>query len=87
MEWQGSGMPVLMVVNSTTIHSQLESKGFSSTPGKFWLLLPSFILGFKSEPYKSWVTFSEQTVIYNGLMLLSFLLTSITNCLSMWMVY
>lgn len=59
MEWQGPISPVLMVVNNTAIHRKLESKGFSSTPGKFWLPFPLFILGFKIEHYKSWVSLSE----------------------------
>jgi len=46
----GPTSPVLMVVNSTAFHRKLESKGFSSTPGKFWLLFPSFILGCKLNP-------------------------------------
>lgn len=72
MEWQGPGAPVLMVVDNTAIHRKWESKGFSSTPGKFWLPLPSFILGFKLELYKSQVCLSEQIVTYNGLNALKF---------------
>lgn len=67
MEWPGPGSRVLTVVNNATIHRKLESKSFSSTPGKLWLPFPSFILGFKMEPYKSWVSLSEQTIIYNEL--------------------
>lgn len=45
--------PVQMVADNTAIHTKLENKDFPFTSGKFLLPLPSFILGFKTEPYKS----------------------------------
>lgn len=67
MELQSPGSPILMVGNNPAIHRKVGSKVFPSTPGKFWLLCSSFILGLKIECYKSWVSLSEQIIIYNEL--------------------
>lgn len=53
MDWQDPVAPVQTVIDNTAIHRKLENEDFPFTSGKFLLPLRSFVLGFKTESYKS----------------------------------
>lgn len=70
MEWQDPGRPE-RTLNSAAIHRPSQA-GVSPQHGGSLASLPFIYSGFEIKPYTSWVSRSEQTIIYSGLNALKF---------------